>query len=104
MSTTMAEKGPEVINTTPDEISLRELVFKIRDNWRYLKKKWRQVSIAILLGSVLGFTYSLIKKPRYVAKLSFALEDDNSSGGGFGTAMGLASQLGLDLGGGPSSG
>ncbi len=50
----------------------------------------------------LGLTYSFIKKPVYTATLSFALEDEKS-GGGLGGALGLASSLGLDLGGGGGS-
>jgi hypothetical protein len=46
--------------------------------------------------------YSISKKPIYTATLSFALEDEKSSGG-LGGALGLASSLGLDLGGGGGS-
>ena len=44
------------------------------------------------------------KKPVYKAELSFALQDDKSSGGGFSSALGLASQFGIDLGGGRAGG
>jgi hypothetical protein len=52
-----------------------------------------------ILGSALGLLYSIIKKPLYVAELSFALEDDKSSSGiSLGAAAGIASQFGIDLG------
>ncbi len=57
------------------------------------------IVIAGLTGSLLGLTYSLLVKPRYTAEFSFALEDDKLSGG-LGGALGIASQLGFDLGGG----
>jgi len=41
-----------------------------------------------------------LKKPLYSAQLNFALQDDNqNSGGGIGSALGLASQFGINLGG-----
>lgn len=40
----------------------------------------------------------------YVAELSFALDDDKSGGTGLGAAAGLASQFGIDLGGGSGGG
>lgn len=87
-----------------DEISLKELFQKIKEWNKYLISKWRIISISVLLGSILGLTYSAIKKPIYTATLSFALEDDKGGGGGgLSGALGLAGSLGLDLGGGGGS-
>lgn len=86
-----------------DEISLKELVQKVKLWYLYLLQKWKIIFAAAILGSGLGLTYSLIKKPVYTATLSFALEDEKSGGGGLGSALGLASSLGLDLGGGGGS-
>src|SRR6185312_2287823 len=55
--------------------------------------------IAGILGGALGLIYAYFKKPIYTAELSFALQDERS-GGGLGNALGLASQFGIDLGGG----
>jgi hypothetical protein len=85
--------------TNTEEISLKELINKIKELWAYLLKRWTTILCAGILGGALGFTYAYFKKPIYIAELSFALEDDKSSGGGFGAAMGLASQFGVDLGG-----
>ncbi|MGQ7945287.1 lipopolysaccharide biosynthesis protein [Flavobacterium sp. WC2509] len=85
---------------TNDEITLKELIGKVK-NWNaYLLSQWKIVIIAGMIGSSLGLAYSFIKKPEYKATLSFALEEDKGSGGGLGSALGLASSLGLDLGGG----
>lgn len=81
-----------------DEISLKELVLKGKEWIKYLLSKWKMITLAIVIGSILGLSYSLIKKPIYTATLSFALEDDKS-GGGVGGALGLANSFGLDLGG-----
>jgi uncharacterized protein involved in exopolysaccharide biosynthesis len=58
--------------------------------------------LAGVIGAALGLTYSIYKKPIYTATLSFALEDEK--GGGMSGALGLASSLGLDLGGGSGGG
>jgi hypothetical protein len=85
-------------NDKIDEISLRDIILKVRELKWYLLSKWKIILLAGLVGGVLGLSYSLIKKPVYKAELSFALQDDNSNTGGLGAAAGLASQFGLDLG------
>ncbi|AOC95281.1 Chain length determinant protein [Flavobacterium anhuiense] len=80
-----------------DEISLKELVLKIKDWSSYLFSKWKIIVLVGFAGAILGLTYSIFKKPIYTASLSFALEDEKV--GGMGGALGLASSFGLDLGG-----
>ncbi|MEG1227585.1 MAG: Wzz/FepE/Etk N-terminal domain-containing protein, partial [Flavobacterium sp.] len=80
-----------------DEISLKELSRKAKEWIDYLASEWKIILIAILIGSVSGLIYSIIKKPKYTATLSFALEDEKS-GGGLGGALGFASSFGIDLG------
>ena len=85
-----------------DEISLKELIEKTKDWFSYLFSQWKIILLTGIVGAGLGLAYSYSKKPIYTATLSFALEDDKS-GGGLGGALGLASQFGLDLGGGGGS-
>lgn len=85
-----------------DEISLKELINKSREWFSYLVSQWKVILLAGIVGASLGLYYSYSKKPIYTATLSFALEDEKS-GGGLGGALGLASQFGLDLGGGGGS-
>lgn len=86
-----------------DEISLKELLIKVKESYVYLFSKWKIIVLAGIIGAALGLAYSVAKKPTYTATLSFALEDEKSGGGGLGSALGLASSLGLDLGGGGGS-
>lgn len=86
------------IQTNSDEISLKELILKIRTLFSYLLSKWIIILFFGFIGGILGFFYSYYKKPVYKAELSFALEDEKS-GGGVSGALGLASQLGFDVGG-----
>ncbi|WP_163400308.1 Wzz/FepE/Etk N-terminal domain-containing protein [Flavobacterium fluviatile] len=90
-------------SVTNDEISLKELIQKGKEWWCYLLSEWKIIVLAGLIGSALGLAYSFSKKPIYTATLSFALEDEKSGGGGLGSALGLASSFGFDLGGGGGS-
>ena len=91
----------ENIHNNNEEISLKELLEKGKEWYHYLLSQWKIIVLAGIIGGLLGLTYSFIKKPIYTATLSFALEDEKS--GGLGGALGLASSLGLDLGGGGGS-
>lgn len=92
----------EKSNRQEDEISLKELILKIREWWRYLwSKKWIIVAAGII-GGALGLTYSLMKKPVYTATTTFVLESGEKSGG-LGAYAGLAAMAGIDLGGGGGS-
>ena len=81
-----------------DEISLKELIQKVKEWFAYFLSQWKKIVLAGIIGATLGLTYSSIKKPVYTASLSFAL-DSNKPSGGLGGALGLASSLGFDLGG-----
>ena len=82
-----------------DEISLKELILKLQEWWRYLMGKWKVILLAGIIGGLLGLGYSVIKKPIYTAETTFVLEE-GESGGGLAQYAGLASMVGIDLGGG----
>ena len=87
-------------NNDNDEISLKELIIKIKEWFAFLKSKWKIIFIAGFLGSLIGLVISLNEKPTYKAVLTFAMEEDKGSGGGgLSGALGLASSFGIDLGG-----
>jgi hypothetical protein len=90
-------------NIDSDEISLKELILKLQEWWSYLLSQWKLIVSVAFLGSLLGLGYAFTQKPIYKAEFSFVLEDEKS-GGGLGGALGLASQFGLDLGGGGGGG
>jgi len=82
-----------------DEISLKELIQKIQEWIAYLKTQWKLIIGIAALGGIIGFVYASFQKPTYLAITTFVLEEDKG-GGGLGSAMGLASSFGFDLGGG----
>jgi uncharacterized protein involved in exopolysaccharide biosynthesis len=86
-----------------DEISLKELIEKIKEWVGFLKTKWKLIIAISAIGGILGFVYASFQKPTYKAVMTFVL-DDAQGGGGMSGAIGLASTFGIDLGGGGSGG
>lgn len=93
----MAQGNKENGNTAADEFTMKDVILKLAEWWRFLLSKWKTILFAVIIGAAIGVTYSFIKGSKYVATLSFALDDDKSGGGVLGAA-GLASQFGIDLG------
>ncbi len=60
--------------------------------------KWWLILIIGVAGAIAGYIYAANKKPLYQSYLSFAL-DQGANGGDLSAAAGLASQLGISLGG-----
>jgi hypothetical protein len=81
-----------------DEISLKELIEKGKALFSYfMGYKWVIIA-AGLLGGGIGFGYAhFFNVVEYESKLTFAIEEKT---GGGGSLLGLASQFGVDLGGG----
>ncbi|MHB8206507.1 lipopolysaccharide biosynthesis protein [Mucilaginibacter sp.] len=86
-----------------NEVSRKEVKEKIKSGYLYLKHYTLIILLACFIGGILGVLYSIITKPLYTATSTFVL-DDKGSGGGMGSYMGLASQLGISVGGGESGG
>jgi len=80
-----------------DEISLKEFIEKIQQVWNYILTKWVVIVLAGIIGGLIGF-YNAYKQPvKYIAKMTFVVEDAKSSGSGLAS---LAGQFGFDIGGG----
>lgn len=80
-----------------EELGLKDIILVVKEWWQYLFSKAKLIVLVAFLSAVLGVLYSLTKKDMYIATLTFALEDDK---GGLSGGMGIASQLGIDIGGG----
>jgi uncharacterized protein involved in exopolysaccharide biosynthesis len=83
-----------------DEISLKELIQIIQEWVAFLKMQWKLIVVIAALGGIIGFVYASFQKTNYLATTTFVLEEDKAGGGGLGGALGLASSIGIDLGGG----
>jgi hypothetical protein len=86
----------EQIQQETDEISLKELILKIKSVWSFLLTKWLIILLIGLLGGGIGFLYAYLKPIKYTSKLTFVVEEGKSGGGGLAS---LAGQFGFDLGG-----
>ncbi len=82
-----------------EEISLKELIIKIKEWVAYLKSKWKIIILSGIIGGLIGLTIAFFEKPTYKATLTFAMEEDKGGAGGLSGALGLASSFGIDLGG-----
>lgn len=65
----------------------------------YALSKWRLLSMAGLLGALLGLGYYYIKPVVYTARITFVVEESKSAGGGGSLMSALAGQFGVDIGG-----
>ncbi|WP_207426474.1 lipopolysaccharide biosynthesis protein [Pedobacter sp. SYSU D00535] len=83
-----------------DEISVKELGQKVKKGLRFLSTKWPILLLAAIVGSISGLIYSSYVNPIYSAQCTFVLEEEGK--GGLGQYSGLASMVGIDLGGGRS--
>lgn len=78
--------------------SVKEYIFIVREWAGYFwSKKWLILSFCVFFAS-LGILYSWMKKTKYVATSSFVLES-GGRGGGINAYAGIASSLGIDMGG-----
>lgn len=94
-------EGKPIENKKVDEeISLKELISKLQEWYGYLLSRWAIIMAFGVMGGVLGLTYSLFRKPIYTAVTTFVLEDGDNGSVGLGQYAGLASMVGVDLGGG----
>jgi hypothetical protein len=85
-------------NLSNDNISLRDLFNKFKNWYYFIISKWKILILIGALGGIMGFIFAFFEKPSYKAVLTFAMEEDKSSGG-IGGALGIASSFGFDLGG-----
>ncbi|MDQ7949357.1 MAG: Wzz/FepE/Etk N-terminal domain-containing protein [Pedobacter sp.] len=92
----MTTESRQATNKDGEEVSLRELVLKIQEWWRYLLSKWLVILIFGILGAGLGFVYAYFNKTTYTAVTTFVLEEEEKGSG----LSSLASMAGIDVGGG----
>jgi len=79
-----------------NEITISELVIKLKSVWNFLLSKWFSILIIGALGGTLGFLYAWLTPVKYVSRLTFVVEESKGVGGGLSA---LAGQFGFDLGG-----
>jgi uncharacterized protein involved in exopolysaccharide biosynthesis len=90
-----------IINTdnSSDEISLKELIQKMGEWWRYLKTHWIKIVLVGFIGGCIGFVYAWMQPITYTARMTFVVEEGKSGSSGLGGLASLAGQFGVDVGG-----
>ena len=96
----METNNADSFKNTFEEVSVNEIVEKLRGLSKYLRGKWILFIFTFITGGLIGFGYFSAQTPKYIAECTFILEEKGSQSGGL---AGLASQFGLDFGGGGSS-
>lgn len=81
--------------TVKPEVSLRDIIYKLHEWYRYLSANWKVIILVTIIGGILGFIYANYKKPVYTAECTFVLEDASSSSS-LGQYAGIASMVGID--------
>ncbi|MFL0160811.1 GumC domain-containing protein [Aquirufa salirivi] len=77
-------------------ISIMDIIQIGINLYHFLKNKWIFIALASAIGFGAGLYFAMNEKPTYKAVLTFALEEDKGPGAG---VSGIASQIGLNLGG-----
>ena len=84
-----------------DEITLKDIVLKIKEWYRLLLGRWKLLLLAGVVGGGIGLVSALLKTTIYKAELVFVSAEAEE--GSMGKLASLGSQFGFNLGGGSSS-
>lgn len=82
---------------SPSQFTLKEVMQNLFDWVNFFRSKWKLLLLSLVVGTGLGAGYSQLKAPIFHAETSFVLEEEGM--GGIGQMSGLASLLGVNLGG-----
>ena len=82
---------------SPPQFTLKEVVQNLIDWVRFFRSQWKPLALSLIIGAGLGAGYSQLKAPVFHAETSFVLEEEGM--GGIGQMSGIASLLGVNLGG-----
>ena len=84
------------------EIVLVDLIKTLKKLFFHLLRKWKLLLLVGFLSALIGIGYVWLQDPKYTAQLNF-VSDNGNGGGGLSAYAGIASQFGIDLGGGSGS-
>lgn len=88
------------ITPNDNELSIKDLILKLKDWGTYLLTKWIYIGIVGTLGGAIGFYYASTQPTTYTAKMTFVMEEGKAGSQGLGGLASLAGQFGVDVGGG----
>jgi len=91
----------EPLYTNKERLSLKELNAEVKKLYLYLKTRRFFIATLVVTGIAAGVAYAYVKKPTYTATITFVLENHGSESQ-LSQYAGLASMVGVDIGGGKS--
>ena len=79
-----------------DSIELNDIIRFVKNSFKFLISKWLIILLLGLVGGVIGFYYAQTRKPTYISKYSFILnENEGSSGLNLSSLAGIAGIAGI---------
>jgi len=87
-------------NQTIPTIKMSDVLEELVHFFQFTLTKIRATLVLLMITTVIALAYYYMQKPAYQASTTFILEEKSSMGGGL---SGLASQFGVDIGGGLSN-
>jgi hypothetical protein len=95
------EKHTKYNEDESDEITLKELIIKIKEWAFFIFSQKIKLLIVGVIGALIGLAYAWYQPTNYTAKITFLVEESKSSGaaGALGGLASIAGQLGVDVGG-----
>ncbi len=82
-------------NNLEQEYQVGNVWVNLFDKFKGLKYQGRQILLTGVLFGFIGLGYSFLKKPVYLARVNFVIEENKQNAGGLFSA--LAGQIGVDL-------
>jgi len=96
----MHQNAVEQPSLHSNQLTLKELILKLKKGFYLLKSQFLMLMIVTTLGVTIGFLYAFSVKEKYVASTTFVLDESVSGRSSLGQYAGLASMAGVDLSGG----
>jgi len=103
MNDSFQDQENKMNSKVDDEISLKEIIFKIQEWWGIVwSRKFRIISISLIIGILSALYTKFLTKPIYTASYQLFFQEES---GGLSSAMRLASSFGIGggIGGGGAS-
>jgi len=75
--------------TEVKELTIKEIILKLREWIQYLASKWLVLLICIVIGIIGGYVYSTFSKVKYTAESIFIFENEGGNSSGLGAVVGL---------------
>ncbi|GDX51672.1 hypothetical protein LBMAG27_07190 [Bacteroidota bacterium] len=88
-------KQPINMNNEEAEISFKNIFSSLKNNFRYILRKWWILLLSIIIGGVFGYLVSVMYGVSYSSNCAFTVQGQSASSSLLNSALSLASTLGI---------